>query len=70
MHCRECLSARPWICNSEEADLAECLLLVEDTSIVQPDILPELWFEEAIKETAADPTLQALVRTVQEGWPE
>ena len=50
--------------SSEEADLAECLLLVEDTSIVQPDILPELCFEEVIKETAADPTLQALVRTV------
>ena len=56
--------------SSEEADLAECLLLVEDTSIVQPDVLPELCFEEVIKATAVDPTLQALVRTVQEGWPE
>ena len=56
--------------SSEEAELAECFLLVEDTSIVQPDTLPEFCFEKVIKETEADPTLQVLVRTVQEGWPE
>ena len=46
-------ACRTWC---QKWDLAECLLLVEDTSIVQPDILPELCFEEVIKETAADPT--------------
>ena len=48
MHLTDALSRAPFSetmdmqQSSEEADLAECLLLVEDTSIVQPDILPEL----------------------------
>ena len=42
--------------SSEEAELADSLLLVEDTSIVQPDTLLEFCLEEVIKETEADPT--------------
>ena len=56
--------------SKEELVLADCLLLVEENSVIGESAILEFSFEEVVRETEADASLQLLVKTVQEGWPE
>ena len=74
MHLADTLSRAPIGASTqrskEELELAECLLLVEENSVIRESAIPEFSFEEVVRETETDAALQLLVKTVQEGWPE
>ena len=74
MHLADTLSRAPIGASTqrskEELELAECLLLVEENSVIRESAKPEFSFEEVVRETEADAALQLLVKTAQEGWSE
>ena len=74
MHLADALSRAPIGASTqrskEELEPAECLLLVEENSVIRKSAIPEFSFEEVVRETEADAALQLLVKTVQEEWPE